>query len=268
MNDRRQEAWEARLRAIGRSLDYPATPDLWPAVAARLEQRRVRKPRFSRRWAPALVAFLLLLGLGVAAVPSARAALLRVLQIGVIRVLAEPTSTPGRETSMPAPVPSTALSASPTPGEIRIPAALEEVAGETSLDRVRSSLGAAVRLPAYPADLGDPDRVYLQGESESFALLIWFDPEQAGRIRLALHILGPDAFGAKSAPLVVEETQVNDSPALWMVGPHLLLLRSGGYELRTLVEGNVILWQVGEITYRLESALPLGEARRIAESLR
>jgi hypothetical protein len=35
-----------------------------------------------------------------------------------------------------------------------------------------------------------------------------------------------------------------------------------------MITGNVLIWTDGALTYRLESDLPLAEARRIAESLR
>jgi hypothetical protein len=35
-----------------------------------------------------------------------------------------------------------------------------------------------------------------------------------------------------------------------------------------MVNANVLLWTEGDITYRLESSLPLDEARRVAESLK
>jgi hypothetical protein len=69
---------------------------------------------------------------------------------------------------------------------------------------------------------------------------------------------------------VVEETTVNGRPALWTEGPYLLQFRRDGHtvtEVQRLVEGHVLIWAEGEITYRLESDLPLEEAVRIAESL-
>jgi hypothetical protein len=60
---------------------------------------------------------------------------------------------------------------------------------------------------------------------------------------------------------------VDGRPALWLVGPHALLLRSGEMDYRTLVQGNVLIWELGETTYRLETDQPLQEAIRIAESM-
>lgn len=46
--------------------------------------------------------------------------------------------------------------------------------------------------------------------------------------------------------------------------------RQGHIDLKSrgLIEGNVLVWEQDGITYRLESALPLEEAVRVAESLR
>jgi hypothetical protein len=39
-------------------------------------------------------------------------------------------------------------------------------------------------------------------------------------------------------------------------------------ELTRLIEGHVLIWENGNITYRLETALDLKEAVKVAESLK
>ena len=46
------------------------------------------------------------------------------------------------------------------------------------------------------------------------------------------------------------------------------LVTDGDYNLRRLITGYVLIWRDGDITYRLETDLPLEEAVKIAESLR
>jgi hypothetical protein len=67
---------------------------------------------------------------------------------------------------------------------------------------------------------------------------------------------------------VIQETQVDGVYAIWAQGPYLIQLTSGTYVFRRTVEGNTLIWEEDNITYRLESDLTLEETIRIAESLR
>ncbi|WP_448591785.1 hypothetical protein [Thermoflexus hugenholtzii] len=118
-----------------------------------------------------------------------------------------------------------------------------------------------------PTGLGHLDRVYLQDLGGPTVILVWQDPARPGRARLALFLIGRGALVEKFAPRVLTATTVHGRPALWAEGPYLLQTRSGGWTLQRLVEGNVLLWTEGEITYRLETDQGMEEAVRIAESL-
>lgn len=256
------EAWEARLRDAARAFSYPPTPDIAGAVRAQLTGEAGQKTghQINRRLVWAALIVLLLLG-GLLAVPQVRAALVEYLQIGTIRIfLVEPTFTP-------TPLPSTAT---PQPTSTPI-ASLLDLAGETTLAEAEQQVDFPIRLPTYPADLGQPDAVFLQELDGPVVVLIWLDDAQPGRIRLSLHELGPGTFGEKGDPGRIEETQVNGRRAIWAEGPYILQFRRGNqidYDLRRLVEGRVLIWTEGEITYRLESDLSMIEAVRVAESLR
>ena len=258
MSETAMHGWEARLHQIASGAVYPATPDLWPVVRRELSTRADRRSAPRLGWAAALAAVALAVGLSLFAIPSARAALYRVIQLGVVRIFAEP-ATP-LWTAVPAGTPSP--TAAP---ELRAPL---DLLGATSLESVREALGDAFRLPTYPPDLGDPDLAYLQSPDGPVGVLVWLDPDDPAKAELALTVLGSWAFGGKSDMRLILETEVGGRPALWLVGPHALLLRSGETAYRTLVSGNVLLWQVGETTYRLETAEALEEAVRMAESLR
>ena len=68
----------------------------------------------------------------------------------------------------------------------------------------------------------------------------------------------------------VREVRVNDGPGLWIEGPHTIawLGPSGRLMSDTVrLSGNVLLWQRGIVTYRLESGLSLQDALRIAASI-
>ena len=251
---------ERRVQQVAAGAVYPATPELWPAVRLEMTRRAERRPAARMGWAPALGAVVLALGLGLLAIPPARAALYRIIQLGVVRIFVEPG------TATPAFTASPAVTPSPTGmPELRAPLDLQ---GATSLESVREALGDAFRLPTYPPDLGQPDLAFLQSPGGPVAVMVWLDSEDPTTADLALYVLGRGAFAGKSSMRVIQETQVAGHHALWLIGPHALLLRSGETAHRTLVTGNVLLWQEGEITYRLETALSLDEAVRIAESLR
>ncbi len=91
---------------------------------------------------------------------------------------------------------------------------------------------------------------------------------------MSLWEIDEDVFAEKSADMQVRiaATQVHGRPALWVQGPHMLRFRFPGgddpFELARLVDGQVLIWTQGMITYRLETTLPLGDAVKVAESLR
>jgi hypothetical protein len=260
-----EEAWEARLRRTAQAFPYPPTPDVASTVQARLRVESNFKAGFgagsrNRRlvWAALLV--LLILG-GLLAVPQVRAKVIEFLQIGAIRIfLAEPTPTPTPGPHTPTPQPS------PTPL-----ASLLNLVGETTLAEAEQEAGFPIRLPTYPADLGLPDHVFLQDMNGPVVVLVWLDPARPEGVRLSLHQFGPGTFAEKGNPVTVLETQVKGQRAIWAEGPYLLQIRRGSevdYDLRRLVEGRVLIWTEGELTFRLESDLALEEAVKVAESLR
>ena len=293
MNDRLSESgetrFEARLREMSGGFAYPPTPDVSRRVSGRLQAAPALRPVLRRRWVMAAAALLVLALAALLATPPARAALIQFIRVGAIRIfLAAPTPspTPAATPSSPAAAPQTpglpagqppaagaALPPTATPAleSVATPADLVPVtalAGETSLAKAQARLGFPIRLPAYPADLGAPQRVFLQtlGGGE-MVILAWMDPGQPERVRLSLHELGPGAFAEKFEPKILQTTTVGDQPALWTEGPYLLKYKNGDTDIRRLIDGNVLVWTDGDITYRIETDLPLEEARKIAESL-
>jgi|CXWL01.1.fsa_nt_gi hypothetical protein len=252
---------EARLRTAAANFTYPPTPNV--AASARRRLTPVQPPLLVRRrlaWATLVVAAILL---GLLSVPQVRAGILEFLQIGAIRIfLMPPTATP-----VP-PTPTGALSPTVTPPPTSIPSLLN-LAGETTLEDARARADFTIRLPTYPADLGPPDRVYLQDLDGDFVVLVWLDPVQPDKVRLSLHLIEAGSFaGTKFEPKVIQETTVGGRRAVWAEGPYILRLTNGDMDFRRLIEGHVLIWVEGDITYRLETDLPLDEAVKIAESLK
>ncbi len=103
-------------------------------------------------------------------------------------------------------------------------------------------------------------------------VLVWMEPNRPEKVRLSLHQLSEEGFALKSvAQAAVVETTVQDGSALWLDGPYLLKTQPDNVEVLRLIEGHVLLWTESidgqEVTCRLETDLPLEEARRVAESL-
>jgi hypothetical protein len=255
------EELAARLRREADAFAYPPTPDLVAAPRRSSPPRPAGRGRLLLRLA--LAAALLLAAL--LAVPEVRAAALRILQLGAVRVRVEPGPPPSE--LAPTAQPSAAATAIPTPdlgllGAIPVAEAADHVA-------------FPVRLPAYPPELGPPDLAYLQDLDGAALVLVWLDPADPQRPLLSLHTLSSDAFVRKTLygpeTELLAETEVNGGTALWVRGPHFLETgRSAdlGFELRRIVPGDTLIWTAGDLTYRLETTLPMEQAVLVAESLR
>jgi hypothetical protein len=253
------------------ALDYPPTPDLagrMPAaqlgaiLAAHERQARARRVRRVAT-AVAAIATLCLIAL---AVPPVRAALLQILRLGAVQITLQPTPQANATPTIPVTLtPQSTVTPTITPRPL---SSVLDLTGQTTLEHARAELRFPVGLPTYPTDLGPPDAAFIQDLGDQTVMLVWMDRSRPGRVRLALHVLGPQAFVEKVRPRVVATTAVHGRRALWAVGEYLLRSRSGNPELRRLITGNVLIWTDGDITYRLETDLAMPEAVRIAESVR
>ena len=272
------EGLDRRLQREAMQFEFPPTPDIAGAVRGQLGERPVRTlPNLTP--ARALLVLALVAAAGLLAVPSARATVFEALQVGVVRILlGEPeaeqlaaTASPASGELDPASTPATEgpgdSSSGPPVTQVPQLSTLDQLAGETSLEEAQLLAGFEIRLPAYPPDLGAPDRVFYQPMGPT-VILVWADPGGLNRPRLSLFILGETILLDKAKPTVLERTEVGGDVAYWAEGPYMLDIR-GERELvlRYLVQGHVLIWDEGALTYRLESGLPLEEALLIAESL-
>jgi hypothetical protein len=244
---------EKRLQQAVKMMVYPPTPDLSGKVRRRIEHRNPPYLLILRAAGFALA----ILVLAVVAIPSSRAVLADYLRVGVVRIL------PRSSEVSASPVDESGTLNAPTD----FPNQLRGLVGRTSLDEARMAVKFPILLPSFPPDLGEPEDVYLQTEIP-MVVLVWRDPDDSLKVRLSLYEIAFDAvIVSKIEPEIVEETRVGDSFALWAKGPYLLQLTNGSYELRRLVEGHTLVWEMDGITYRLETDLNLEEAIKIAESL-
>ncbi|KAA3647842.1 MAG: DUF4367 domain-containing protein [Chloroflexi bacterium] len=250
---------ERQLTQAAQDLPYPQAPDIATQVDWAAIVKRQSLPR-SRRLAWAVIV-LLLAAASLLAVPSVRASLIEFLQIGGVRILLPETSaTPGKE-SPPAPTVTR-----PDPSQDFIVSILD-LDGATSLEQARQVVDSPIELPAYPDGLREPDHVFISDVGTGlYVVLAWTAPDDPEKVEVSLYILGPGVRLTKGEPQVIEETQVNDQPAAFIEGVHLLSVDGFANPAR-LVSGPVLLWQEGDLTYRLEADLPQDEMIRIAESL-
>jgi uncharacterized protein DUF4367 len=265
--------FETQLRSIASGMDYPPTPDIAGAMAARL---RAPRPRLiNRSFARSLVIVLVLLA-SLLLIPPVRAAVLDFIQIGIVRIFrSEPASAP-LPTQIPftiVPVTGTAaatqtaltpLTATPS----SLISMLEQMAGETTLTGAQQMTTYPILLPAYPAGIGEPDRVFVQDAEGFMTILVWTDPQHPEKMKMSLHFIPEGSWAVdKFSPVAVEETSVNGQPAVWAVGPYPVRLRNGELEFQRMVNGHVLIWEDGGVTYRLETDMSMDEAVKTAESL-
>lgn len=259
------DSFETRLKGLAQGFSYPRTPHIAEKVMPRLQKApaRFKKPRLA--WG---LAILLVLTTGLMAVSPVRAAVLELIQIGVVRIFLRgntpvPTVEPIRTISPESVVPLTA-----TPASTSLNTFMDRIAGEVTLEQARARARFPIPLPTYPKSLGEPDRIYLQDLNGMMVILVWENQQHPEDVDMSLHMIEAGSWAIeKNKPTLVEETTVHGQYAAWTVGPYPLTLRDGNVEFTRLIDGHVLIWAVGNITYRLETDLSMEEAVQIAESL-
>ena len=119
-----------------------------------------------------------------------------------------------------------------------------------------------------PTGIGEPDRVFVQDADGPMTVLVWLDHQDPDQVKMSLHFIPKGSWAVdKFSPQGIDETNVNGRRAVWAVGPYPLLLQDGDLKITRLVNGHVLIWEDGSVTYRLETDLSMDEAVRIAESL-
>jgi hypothetical protein len=254
----------AALVTVGRNLAFPEVPDLARAVVRRLEEpdhaperRLIALPglfrRPGRRVALALAAVLLLAGGAVAG---------GLLVRGVRILIAPETTTPPPSPTLSGPLGRTlflgegvtlAQARQEVDFEVLVPTGVGLPEPVAYVDD--DPPGGRVSL-VYPAGPGLPETE----ETGVGMLLMQF------RGRLELPFLEKLVRADQ-----IREVEVGETRGYWIEGEHVLVYldeRGRSFDERSRVAGNTLLWQRGEVTFRLESALSMEEAIRIAESMR
>ena len=141
------------------------------------------------------------------------------------------------------------------------------------IERVEREVGFAVRVPAGP--LPDEAYVFVAAGGDG-ALLAWDASDRYpslpgtpwGLVLVELRTdegtLVKDVGGFDD----IQQARVDGRTAFWLEAPHQLhVLTDEGSETYR-VDGNVLIWTRGDVTYRLETSLGLPQAIALAESLR
>ena len=256
--------FENKLHALANGMEYPRTPD----VAGRLRTATRSRFRLTSKALAWSLTIILVLCSSLMLIPPARAAIIEFIQIGVVRIFPQPvtptveairTVTPQALAPVTAKVSSTPISLIPI---------LNRMAGKTTLVDAQKKVDFPILLPSYPANLGQPDYVYVQDANGAMVVLVWLTHQHPDQVLMSLHIISNESWVInKMGPNVIQETQVNSQHAIWAEGPYPLILRNGNVEFTRLIDGHVLIWTGVNVTYRLETDLSMEEALKVAESL-
>lgn len=212
------------LRTLGGTLDLPTidADALANRVLAQLDEPMPRPtPARRRRLRTALVAAAVALLIALALTPPVRAAVSE--WFGVIVRPGPPAES------------------QPVPGA-ESPLTLDAAADVVGFD--------PIRVPT----LGEPDGVEVSSDGRVLAMS-WSEPDGTVRLEQFEGELAP--FFVKRAAAEAEIVGVGGGPALWFDGPHrIAALDEDVRELVTTsrTAGPTLLWQVGDVTLRLEGA--------------
>ena len=270
-----------RLGALAMDIAWPATPDLAGRVTAAIQAGPARQAGTL-----GIVDRLRdLFGLGGVGAPGGRRIARRSLVIALIALLAiavaaaaigigvpgiriqlgpNPTQSPAASASAPGPSSSTSLT-SPTPTTQATPPG-PEIGPVVSLDQARADAGFGVLVPGATG-YTEPAEVHMTGVRPFTKVTLWYP--DGTTLTEFLGEIQPDAFQKiVGGGTTVEPVRIGSVGGWWITGaPHKLafMFRDPDGQVRwqeVTVTGNVLVWQAGAVTLRLET--PLGKDAAIA----
>jgi hypothetical protein len=241
---------ELALADLGRNVEFPPTPDLAPRVRERLAERLESRPGLTHRRGLALAFALLAVAVAaVMAVPQTRAAILDFFHlrgVTIERVGELPTVPLERDFN-------------------------KLFFGEkVSLDEARDRADFEVLAPEA---LGDPDGVYLQETPPGgMVSLVYGTPEHPRALFTQFRGTVEEVIFKKvAAGTQIDSVRVDGEPGYFLSGnPHDFSYfdRRGEYREEIVrLAGNVLLWERGLLTLRLEADIKEEEALKIARSV-
>jgi hypothetical protein len=229
---------EQRLVALSATLELPPAPDVVPVVLARLPVRTRRRRRVRRTLAAAFAATLLLAGSAMA-IPPTRYAILRIVGLRGVRI--------ERVSRLPP----------------LVSGSWHGLGQRIQLARARHAASFTALLPPRSA-----------------AAFLGHDVP-GGRISLLIGRLLVIEFRGTPTPFIfkfigpgtaVKFVRVNGGSGVYLSGaPHEVSYRAKTGQVQTdrvRLAGNVLIWQQGYLTIRIEGTRTLEQARTLARSLR
>jgi hypothetical protein len=240
---------EQRLRAAARHYSFPPTPELARAARARLPERR---PRSRARIAVAVAVVLAALAaVTLAASPGARSALRDLFD-----------RVPGVHIEQRESLPAVPYTETPYYGV------------EVGLDEAERRFGRPLLLPR---GFGDPDAVYslVDLPGDMITAVYGGDDERAELVFSQWKTSGRDQFyKVLTFNSAAEPAEVAGAPGLWIHGAdHGVWYAPPDddariYRMEGYLAGNVLVWRVGDLLYRLEADVTRERALELAGSLR
>ncbi len=247
---------ERSLTEVGHRIEWPDDADLTRSVRAAIGDDSPRRVTLARGLAYAATLAALVVAASLLSFPGVRTAVADFLGIGGVRI----------DTEGSAPTPADGL----------------DLGERMSLDQARDAVAFEVRLPSA---LGLPDSVWLDTGVSGGQVALAYEsspdlPAAPGTNLGALVTQFPDAEVSEIALKKVTGSQpgttfepvtVEGEQGFWVSGePHVIAYLEPDGDIRNetvRLAGNVLLWESGGVTYRIESRLSKVEALAIAESL-
>jgi hypothetical protein len=236
------------LRDLGTSLDWPAEADLEQRVLRRLRETPARRRAAPRRTLVIALAVLAVAVGAVLAVPQSRAAILEFFHLRGVTI--------ERVDELPT---------------VPVQSGLGTFLGDpVMLEQARERAGFDVVVPGA---LGEPDEVYFQDSPPAGGMVSFIYGTSDDPHALFTQFAGgiDEVIFKKIAPdTKVEAVTVDGQPGYWLEGAHFFSYvdRQGDMQSEQVrLTGNVLLWERGTRTLRLEANISREEALRIAASV-
>ena len=232
---------ERALVELGREVAFPPEPQVAARVGATLRAGRPERLRHRRGLAIAFAALVVALAVAFA-VPPARSAILELLRLRGVTI--ERVEDAGR-------------------GRPAFDRATNRALGvQVSLEEATRRAGFRLLVPSGEHPVTFDGR--FAGGAVTFG---WPDR----RLFLTEFVGEATPYIEKQVGLAqrVDRVEVAGGRGYWIEGAHSVIFRTArGNVLASRAAGNVLLWEQGEVTLRLEGAVSKAEALRIAGTLR
>ena len=237
---------ELQLVELGGRLEYPPTPDLTAAVAARIAERRPRFS-FSRRTLAVGVAVLAAAAAATMVVPQARTSVLEWLglrEVPVVRVDELPEVPPRRRLAL---------------------------GTQVSLAEARRLARHAILVPRR-GGLRKPDAIFVDVSKPGRPVSFLYGSLERPRLLLS-EFRGELLFEKLVGPgTKIDSLFLNGRPAVWFEGRRHVFVYRDEYgepaEGTMRLAANTLLWHRAELLLRLEGKMTKKDAIEVARSLR